>query len=152
MINCIPEKTIVVITYPYINLRKHMWITKILEHKFLESISAIKGSTHRQLTHPPGQNGCHFPDNILKCIFMNEKLCILIQISLKCVPNGQIDNKSAYVQVMDWCQTGRTIALVELMFLLIKPNLYKVYFTLLYFRSQSITWMIAEFTKAYMWH
>ena len=37
---------------------------------------------------PPGQNGCHFTDNILKCIFVNEKLCILIQISLKFVPKG----------------------------------------------------------------
>ena len=32
---------------------------------------------------PPGQNGRHFPDDIFKCIFMNEKFCIFIQISLK---------------------------------------------------------------------
>ena len=31
---------------------------------------------------------------------MNEKLCIFIWISLKFVPNGLIDNKSALVQVM----------------------------------------------------
>ena len=30
---------------------------------------------------PPGQNGRHFPDNIFKCIFVNEIVCILIQIS-----------------------------------------------------------------------
>ena len=29
-----------------------------------------------------GQNGHHFPDDIFKCIFMNERFCILIQISL----------------------------------------------------------------------
>ena len=34
---------------------------------------------------PPGQNGRHFPDDILSCIFMNEKFCILIKISLKFV-------------------------------------------------------------------
>ena len=47
----------------------------------------------------PGQNGCHFADNIFKCIFVNEKFCILIQISLKFVLKGEIDNKSALVQV-----------------------------------------------------
>ena len=54
----------------------------------------------------PGQNGCHFTDNIFKCIFMNEKLCILIRISLRFVPEDPIDNKSALVQVMDWRWTG----------------------------------------------
>ena len=43
-----------------------------------------------------------FSDDILKCIFMNEKLRILIQISLKFVPKGPIDNNSALVQVMAW--------------------------------------------------
>ena len=37
---------------------------------------------------------------------MNEKFCILIQISLKFVPKGQIDYKSALVQVMAWRRTG----------------------------------------------
>ena len=37
---------------------------------------------------------------------MNEKLCIWIQISLKLVPKGPIDNKSALVQVMAWQRKG----------------------------------------------
>ena len=37
---------------------------------------------------PPGQNGCHFADDIFRCIFMNERFCILIKISLKFVPKG----------------------------------------------------------------
>ena len=45
-------------------------------------------------------------DGIFKCIFMNEKLSILIPISLKFVPKGPIDNKSALVQAMVWRQTG----------------------------------------------
>ena len=45
-------------------------------------------------------------DDISKCIFMNEKFCILIQISLKFVPKGPIDNKSALIQVMAWRRTG----------------------------------------------
>ena len=40
------------------------------------------------------KNGCHFTGNIFKCIFMFEKLCILIQMSLKFVAEGPgIDNK-----------------------------------------------------------
>ena len=42
---------------------------------------------------PPGQNGRRFSDGTCKCIFMNAKLCILIWISLKFVPKGQIDKK-----------------------------------------------------------
>ena len=45
---------------------------------------------------PPGQNGRHFEDDILQCIFPNEKFCILIKISLKFVPNSPIDNKQAF--------------------------------------------------------
>ena len=37
---------------------------------------------------PPGQNGCHFADNIFRCIFINKKFCILIKISLSFVPKG----------------------------------------------------------------
>ena len=37
---------------------------------------------------------------------LNKKFSILIQISLKFVPKGPIDNKSALVQVKAWCQTG----------------------------------------------
>ena len=45
-------------------------------------------------------------DDILKDIFLNENARSLIQISLKFVPKGTIDNKSALVQVMDWRRTG----------------------------------------------
>ena len=37
---------------------------------------------------------------------MNQKFCILIRISLKFVPKGQIDNKAVLVQVMAWLRTG----------------------------------------------
>ena len=45
-------------------------------------------------------------DDIFKCIFMNEKFCILTRISLECIPKVPIDNKSALVQVMAWRRTG----------------------------------------------
>ena len=41
---------------------------------------------------PPGLNGRHFPDDIFKCIFMNEKFCALIRISLMSVPKCPINN------------------------------------------------------------
>ena len=49
--------------------------------------------------------GRYFAEDIFKCIFMNEKFCILIQISLQFVPKGLIDNKTAVVQIMAWRRT-----------------------------------------------
>ena len=45
-------------------------------------------------------------EDIFKCIFLNEKDKILIQISLKLVSRGPIDNKPALVQVMVWRRRG----------------------------------------------
>ena len=54
------------------------------------------------LTHlPPGQDGRHFTDDIFSFIFVNEKSCILIKISLKSVPNGPV-----LVQMMAWRRIG----------------------------------------------
>ena len=55
---------------------------------------------------PPRQNSRHFADNIFRCIFMNQKLCILIEISLKCVPNSPIDNNPALILIMAWRRLG----------------------------------------------
>ena len=45
----------------------------------------------------PRQDGRHFPDNIFKCIFLNENMLISIKISLKFVPKGPINNIAALV-------------------------------------------------------
>ena len=50
----------------------------------------------------PRQNGRHFPDDIFKCIFLNENVQISIKISLKFVPKGPIHNIPALVQKMAW--------------------------------------------------
>ena len=55
---------------------------------------------------PPGQNGRHFADNVIRCILLNEKFFILIKISLKFVPKGPINNNPALVQIMACRQTG----------------------------------------------
>ena len=45
----------------------------------------------------PRQNRRHFADDILKCIFVNDEAWIPIDISLKFVPKGPIDNIPALV-------------------------------------------------------
>ena len=54
----------------------------------------------------PRQNGRHFPDDIFKWIFFNENVWISINISLKFVPRGPINNIPTLVQVMTWRLPG----------------------------------------------
>ena len=57
-------------------------------------------------TSRPRQNGCHFPDDIFKCIFLDEDIRIPIKISLKFVPKGLIDSIPALVQILAWRRPG----------------------------------------------
>ena len=52
------------------------------------------------------QNGHHFPDDIFKCIFLNENEWIPIKISLKLVPKCQINNIPSLFQIMAWRRPG----------------------------------------------
>ena len=52
------------------------------------------------------QNGRHFPDDIFKCIFLNENVWISLKISLKFVLKGLINNIPALVQIMTWRWPG----------------------------------------------
>ena len=63
------------------------------------------GVTHTLLvaTLSCEQNGCHFTDDIFKWNFVNGNCCILIEIRLKFVTEGPIENMSALVQIMTWC-------------------------------------------------
>ena len=54
----------------------------------------------------PRQHGRHFPDDIFRCIFLNENIWIAINISLSFIPKGPIDNIPALVQIMAWRRTG----------------------------------------------
>ena len=54
----------------------------------------------------PRQNGRHFADDTFKHIFVKENVWILIEISLKFVPEGPINNIPALVQIMAWCRPG----------------------------------------------
>ena len=72
---------------------------------------------------PPRQNGSHFIDDIFKYIFMNDKFCISIRISLKFVPKGPIENNDLLLQVLaSGIASGNSLA----------PN-----------RRQAITWTSA---------
>ena len=44
---------------------------------------------------PPGQNCLHFAHVVFRCIFVNEKVCILNKISLRFVPKAPIHNNPA---------------------------------------------------------
>ena len=78
------------------------------------SVEKHAQQTHWGITIPQGlintlrlrQNGRHFPDDIFKCIFLNERVLILIKISLKFVPRGPINNIPALVQIMAWHHPG----------------------------------------------
>ena len=56
---------------------------------------------------PPRQNGCHFRNNMFKCIFFNENIWISNKTSLKYIPWDVIDKLSAaLVQIMAWHHPG----------------------------------------------
>ena len=59
-------------------------------YNFLNQINTLK----------PRRKGRHFPDDIFKWIFVNENAWISIEISLKFVPRGPINNIPPLVQMM----------------------------------------------------
>ena len=60
------------------------------QHWFMWKLAWIK-------TLRPRQHGRYFPDDIFKCILLNENIRISIKISLKFDPEGSIDNIPALV-------------------------------------------------------
>ena len=65
-----------------------------MQHVWDESINTLKLK----------QNGRHFADDTLKCIFLDENIWISINISLKFVPKGPVNNIPVLVQIMAWRQ------------------------------------------------
>ena len=64
--------------------------------------------THSQWlnTLRPKQNGRHFADDIFKCIFLIENEWMSLEISLKFILKGPINNIPALVQIMAWRRPG----------------------------------------------
>ena len=69
------------------------------------------------------QNGRLFPDGIFKWIFLNENVWISINISLKFVPKGPINNIPVLVQIMAWRRPGNK-PLSEPMMVRLTTHLY----------------------------
>ena len=69
------------------------------------SMMALQKQLHFN-TLRPEQNECHFPDEICKCIFLNENVWISMMISVKFVPKGPINNIPTLVQTMACFRPG----------------------------------------------
>ena len=54
----------------------------------------------------PTQNGRHFPDDIFKLLFFNVNGLIPINISLKFVHKGPVNNIAVLVEIMAWRRSG----------------------------------------------
>ena len=65
----------------------------------------VDNTGHRFNTLRPRQNG-HYLTDIFKCIFLKANVWILINISLKFVPKGPINNIPPLVQIMARCRPG----------------------------------------------
>ena len=59
-----------------------------------------------EVTLRPRQNRRHFTDDIFKCIFLNENVWFPVEISLKFVAKGPINNITALAQIMAWRREG----------------------------------------------
>ena len=75
-------------------------MSKVIEILYKDTLILHGGYTLTINFSIPGQNGRLFTDDIFICIFVNERFCILIRISLKFVPKGPIDNNPALFQMM----------------------------------------------------
>ena len=83
------------------NKYEHMFkITKYLVYHIV-ILHTIFNNTLR-----PRQNGRHFPDDIFKCIFLNEYVWILIKISPIFFLKVRVNNILALVQITAWRRPG----------------------------------------------
>ena len=63
----------------------------------------------------PRQNGRHFPDNIFKCIFLNENVWTMLNNLLKFVHKIGFNNIPALVQIMPWRRWGDKLLSEQMM-------------------------------------
>ena len=54
----------------------------------------------------PTQNGCHFTEDICRCIFVNEKFCILIKFHLNLFLMIQLTITQHWFKIMAWRRIG----------------------------------------------
>ena len=83
----------------------HVYATGITDMRWCWNIPNRDKDNFINLS-PPAQNGNHFADDVLTCIFLNENVWISIKTSMKFVPKGPINNIPALVQIMAWRRPG----------------------------------------------
>ena len=88
---------IIVWLFPQHVCIEHYTILCTMESHYLCSPTSFAVNTLR-----PRQNGSYFPDNIFKCILLNENVWISIKISLQFVHESPVKNIPALVQTMAW--------------------------------------------------
>ena len=105
----------------------------------------------------PRQTCPHFADDILKLIFLNENVWILLKISLKFVLKVRINNIPALDQIMAWCRPGdKPLSEPMIVWLLmhicvtrpqwVKEVSYFITFLLIPFLNEYIYWRISDST------
>ena len=102
------EKWSHMIDFHLIFFPDHQYPSLATQMIFLSSLEQYFLINYATNTLRPRQNGRHFPDDIFKCIFLNENVWIAINISPKFVLKGQLNNISTLVQTMAWCRPGDT--------------------------------------------
>ena len=86
---------------------KYSWIRSILSIDGALTLTfTLFNNIYAINTSRPRQNGRHFPDDIFKWFILNENIWISIDISLKFVATGRINNIPALVQIMAWRREG----------------------------------------------
>ena len=85
------------------NLISRLWRYSLFPIQYLTDFSRRPRQVN---TLGPIQNGRHFADDIIKCIFVYENVRIPIKVSLKFVPEGPINNIPALVRIMAWRRPG----------------------------------------------
>ena len=105
-----------------ISIAIHIFIQENASENVVWKMAAILSRPQCVNTLRPRQNGHHFMDNIFKCIFLNENILILIQISLKFIPKVPINNIPALVQIIAWRRPGDK-PLYELMMIILLTHI-----------------------------
>ena len=88
------------------------------------------------------QNGRHLPDDIFKCIFLDEDVWIPIKLSLKFVPKSPIKNTPALVQIMACRLVGAK--------LLYEPMMIKVATHICVIRPQWVNILALNYTTVFL--
>ena len=90
------------------------------------------------------QNGCHFADDVFKCIFLNEDIWISLKISLKFVPKARINQIPTLVSLGDW----KNISITHLI-IIIKSEVSTFPIVVIFFRGCVSEMVVLSYSVIY---